>query len=104
MEARDAHLDPSHLTSKYITSSAFSVHGSPFLLGSLGAILDEQPLEGETLEMKGSVLVAVAESREEALKIVKEDVYSTQGVWDVEKLQIYPVGVKLSDRWCWWRG
>lgn len=65
-------------------------------MASLGAILDEQPREGDTPKMKGSVLVAVAESRQEVLKLVKEDVYSTHGVWNVEKVQIYPVSVKSS--------
>lgn len=62
-------------------------------MASLGAMLDEQPQVGETPKMTGSVLVAMAESREEALQFVKDDIYSTQGVWDVARIQIYPVRV-----------
>ncbi len=91
LEACDARL--AHIASKYNT---LWVYGLPVLMASLGAMLDEQPREGETPKMKGSVLVAVAESREEALQFVKEDVYSTQGVWDLEKVQIYPVRVIWS--------
>ena len=60
---------------------------------SLGAILDEHPREGKTLMMKGSVLIAVAGSSEEVLDFIKEDVYSTRGVWDLDKVQIFPVCV-----------
>ncbi len=66
-------------------------------MASSGAMLDEQPQDGKAPKMRGSVLVTAAESKEEALDFVKEDVYATQGVWDVEKLQIYPVCMELSD-------
>ena len=74
----------------------YTLQVSDFYLAVIttGAMLDEQPREGETPKMNGSVLVAVAESREEALKFVKEDVYTTQGVWDADKVQIYPVCVE----------
>ena len=60
-------------------------------------MLDEQPKEGEIPKMRGSVLVTVAESNEEALKFVKEDIYASHGVWNVEKVQIYPVSMESSD-------
>ena len=66
-------------------------------------MLDEQPEGGKTPNMNGSALVAVAESREEALRFVKEDVYTTQGVWDVEKVQIYPVCLETLNE-CRWVG
>lgn len=66
-------------------------------MASSGAMLDKQPQDGKAPKMRGSVLVTAAESKEEALDLVKEDVYATQGVWDVEKLQIYPVCMELSD-------
>ena len=56
-----------------------------------GAILEEVQKEGESLKIKGSVVLALAESSEAVLKDLKEDVYYTSGVWNWEKVQIYPV-------------
>lgn len=41
--------------------------------------------------MKGSVMLAQAESKEAVLEVLKEDIYYKSGVWDWEKIQIYPV-------------
>jgi len=47
-------------------------------------------VEGEAPSMLGSTLIAVAETREEVLEKIRSDVYAKEGVWDVEKLQIWP--------------
>ncbi|PGH22936.1 hypothetical protein AJ80_02985 [Polytolypa hystricis UAMH7299] len=55
-----------------------------------GSILDYHPTqESETPPMKGSVLIAVAESEEEVREVLLKDVYVTAGVWDVEKGNLY---------------
>ena len=54
-------------------------------------MLEEVPKEGEGPKMKGSVMLALAESREEVLKALQEDIYYKSGVWDWDKVQIYPV-------------
>lgn len=41
--------------------------------------------------MNGSAMLAVAESAEVVLEHLKRDVYCTSGVWDLDKVQIYPV-------------
>ena len=58
-----------------------------------GALLDEVPEDDEPSSMKisGSTLVVVAESREEILEILKGDIYTRSGVWDMDKIQIWPV-------------
>lgn len=56
-----------------------------------GATLDEELKDGEGPKINGSVMMACAESKEEVLAALKEDVYSTSGVWDWEKVRIYPV-------------
>ena len=60
-----------------------------------GALLDEEVKDdghgGEGLKINGSVMMALAESKEEVLAALKEDVYSTAGVWDWEKVTIHPV-------------
>ena len=49
------------------------------------------PTEGERPKIKGSVMLALADSKEEVLKALQEDIYYRSGIWDWEKLQIYPV-------------
>lgn len=60
-------------------------------MGLLGAILEEPLKEREGPKIKGSVMLAVAESKEEVLNALQEDIYSSSGVWDWENVQIYPV-------------
>ena len=54
-------------------------------------MLDEAPKEGEGLKIKGSIMLALAESKEEVLETLKKDIYCTSGVWDLDKVQIQPV-------------
>ncbi|KAA6414427.1 MAG: hypothetical protein FRX48_01176 [Lasallia pustulata] len=54
-----------------------------------GALLDEAPKEGGGLKINGSVMLAVAESKEEVLEVLKKDIYCTSGVWDWGKVQIH---------------
>jgi len=56
-----------------------------------GAMLAEVPGEGEGPKIRGSVMLALAESKEEVLKALKENIYSKSGVWDWDRVQIYPV-------------
>ena len=57
-----------------------------------GALLEEPIREGESLKINGSFLLATAETREELIKTLKEDIYMTAGIWDWNKLQVHPVG------------
>ena len=54
----------------------------------LGSFLEEPAKEGETPRMKGSVVLAEAESREEVIRILKEDIYSKNEVWDWSKVRL----------------
>ncbi|MCJ1468312.1 hypothetical protein MMC07_006940 [Pseudocyphellaria aurata] len=56
-----------------------------------GATLDQVPEEGKKLQINGSIMLALAESKEAVLEVLKEDVYCKSGVWDWEKVQIHPV-------------
>lgn len=47
--------------------------------------------EAQGPRIKGSIMLAFAESKEDVLKALQEDVYFTQGVWDWNKVQIHPV-------------
>jgi len=55
-----------------------------------GAYLSEQPVEGQTPDMLGSAMIFVADSKEEVLERIKHDIYATSGVWDVDKVNIWP--------------
>lgn len=55
-----------------------------------GARLSEQPKEGETPPMIGSVLLIKADSEEEVWKLLREDPYTKGGAWDVDKAVITP--------------
>ena len=57
---------------------------------SPGAMLSEEPKEGEGLKIIGSALIAHAASKEEVLEMVKSDIYSEAGVWDLEKASWNP--------------
>ena len=57
----------------------------------IGALLDEVPQPGQSLKICGSAMLVQADSREEVLQALRRDIYSKNGVWDLEKVQIYPV-------------
>ena len=41
--------------------------------------------------MKGSIMLAFAETKEDVIKALQDDVYFKDGVWDWKKAQIHPV-------------
>lgn len=53
-------------------------------------MLDKPLQEGEAAQMRGSMMVCLAGSAEEVLERLRRDVYVTEGVWDLEKAQVYP--------------
>ena len=55
-----------------------------------GSIMSSPPVEGQTPPMIGSALVIVASSKEEVIERLKSDIYSSSGVWDIDKAQIWP--------------
>ncbi|KAM3445824.1 hypothetical protein NHJ13734_000001 [Beauveria thailandica] len=57
-----------------------------------GAVLNSVPngTDPSTFDFHGSSFVAEAESKEAVLEQLKDDVYVTSGVWDLEKAQVFP--------------
>ncbi|KAI9042561.1 uncharacterized protein KD926_005416 [Aspergillus affinis] len=55
-----------------------------------GAMFDSHPTEGQTPSFKGSAIMYLAESKEAAIELMKKDIYTVSGVWDVENAQIIP--------------
>ncbi|KAI8725447.1 hypothetical protein NCS52_00115800 [Fusarium sp. LHS14.1] len=57
-----------------------------------GALLNSVPKDDspDSLDFMGSTLVCVAKSVEEVREQLSKDIYATSGVWDMDKIQIYP--------------
>ncbi|KAF3004573.1 hypothetical protein E8E14_005008 [Neopestalotiopsis sp. 37M] len=64
-----------------------------------GATLHDVPegTDAAKWSFHGSTVVMVAESVEACKEILRKDIYSTSGVWDVDNAQIWPV--KLAFRY-----
>ena len=48
-------------------------------------------MEGERPKIKGSIMLAFAETKVDVIKALQDDVYFKEGVWDWKKAQIHPV-------------
>ncbi|KAJ5766163.1 uncharacterized protein N7511_003779 [Penicillium nucicola] len=59
-----------------------------------GAIFEEHPQQGKDSQFLGSVVVYTGENIEEVRELINNDIYARSGVWDLERVQIYPIGVK----------
>ena len=55
-----------------------------------GATLDEQPSADTTPAMNGSVMLFKAETEEDVRKLIENDDYTKNDVWDAAKAQIMP--------------
>ncbi|KAI8934370.1 hypothetical protein NX059_009105 [Plenodomus lindquistii] len=57
-----------------------------------GAMLEEpiEPGSTDPPKFKGSAMLIAARTKEEALERVKQDIYTAEGVWDADKIQIIP--------------
>lgn len=57
-----------------------------------GAIYNEPKTPGGERTFAGSHLQIVADTKEEALEVVKGDVFAKEGVWDLQNIIIYQFG------------
>jgi uncharacterized protein len=55
-----------------------------------GSYLSDVPKEGETPDMIGSSLIVVASTKEEVMELLAGDIYTRSGVWDLDKVQVWP--------------
>ncbi|KAH6604545.1 dimeric alpha-beta barrel [Trichoderma cornu-damae] len=55
-----------------------------------GGLLNEVPEDDDAnkFDFAGSIMVLVAESKEDAINKIKDDIYVKAGVWDLEKVRI----------------
>lgn len=49
-------------------------------------------IDGKPTNFAGSHLTVVADTKEEVIQIIKNDVFAKEGIWDVENAIIYPFG------------
>ncbi|KAK5140662.1 hypothetical protein LTR04_002895 [Oleoguttula sp. CCFEE 6159] len=82
----ETHIHPTR--SDHLKALAPNVDSGLILFG--GGYMESVPAEGEGPKIKGSVMLAYAESKEEVVQMLKNDIYSKKDVWDWEKVQIYP--------------
>lgn len=63
-----------------------------------GGILSNPTMDGDNKEMTATIFTVSVETEEEAWKILKDDIYSTTGIWDAKKAQIFPfkTGVRTA--------
>jgi hypothetical protein len=54
-------------------------------------MLNAHPSEGETPSFKGSMLIVLGEKEEDAWEVIRNDIYTKSGVWDLNAAQVIPV-------------
>ncbi|KAJ5238551.1 hypothetical protein N7468_003170 [Penicillium chermesinum] len=87
-QAKRLEVRPSHLeNAKALTAAGSIVAG--------GALLESHPAEGEAPVFKGSMMMVVAEDEAAVRALLEKDIYAREGVWDLEKAQVYPVFLSL---------
>jgi uncharacterized protein YciI len=62
-----------------------------------GAMLEDTPKEGSPLKITGSVMMAVASSKEEVMEKIKSDIYADKGVWDMDKVSFFSLSMELLE-------
>ncbi|KAI1439275.1 hypothetical protein GGR50DRAFT_690619 [Xylaria sp. CBS 124048] len=62
-----------------------------------GAIFNEKPEGNDASKFSfyGSTIICEAESKEEVIEALRQDIYSKSGVWDVENAQIWPAKIAV---------
>ncbi|SCW02298.1 LAFE_0F03356g1_1 [Lachancea fermentati] len=49
-------------------------------------------VDGKPTNFAGSHLQIVADTKEEALEVIKNDVFAKKGIWDLDSILIFPFG------------
>ncbi|KZT65387.1 hypothetical protein DAEQUDRAFT_676885 [Daedalea quercina L-15889] len=82
MSVRESHL-----------ANAKKIHANGTLIAKIGGgLLAQESIASPNapLTLVGSMMVIEADSIESARKVIESDIYYQSGVWDKEKLQIFP--------------
>jgi hypothetical protein len=76
------------LRRKHLEGTTPEVNNGKIVLG--GAFMKDTWKDGETPPMMGSAMIYVAETKKQVLERMRIDIYTTSGVWDMDKVQIWP--------------
>lgn len=62
-----------------------------------GGILSKPTVDGDNKDMTVTMFTVISETEDEARKILDEDIYTTAGIWDSKKAQIFPwkTGIRI---------
>ena len=61
--------------------------------------MEEIPKEGEGPKLKGSVMLALASSKEEVVDALRSDPYFKSNVWDWDKVKCSEIVSKTKANW-----
>ena len=62
-----------------------------------GAIFNEPTTPGGERTFAGSHLQIVADTKEDALKVIHNDIFAKEGIWDLENIIIYQFGCAVRE-------
>ncbi|KAI5951049.1 hypothetical protein KGF54_004123 [Candida jiufengensis] len=63
----------------------------PYPIKSAGAIYTDEL----KTKFAGSSFHLVADSKDEIFDFLKKDIYAKEGIWDLENVQIFPIGIAV---------
>ncbi|KAL9089906.1 MAG: hypothetical protein Q9159_002263 [Coniocarpon cinnabarinum] len=89
----DAHQKRSDVRPQHIANIKPKAEQGWVQLG--GAYLEDIPVEGAAPHPIGSMMIAYAESKASVMEELKQDIYATSGVWDMECVQIWPFNLAI---------
>ncbi|RFU77219.1 dimeric alpha-beta barrel [Trichoderma arundinaceum] len=90
LEVRPPNHDATLLSSQHFSDMTPTLKDGWLKMG--GGLLNEVPEDDDAnkFDFAGSIMVLLADSKEEVLEKLRGDIYTRAGVWDLEKAQIYP--------------
>ena len=87
IQSPETHAEPDWVSSQHFAGLDAAMATGMFKMG--GAIMNDVP-EGNDpnkWSFAGSTIVAIAESKEEIIEVLKKDIYTESGVWDIENVR-----------------
>ena len=87
-------LSPPHISPPHIPLSTytplpplhFPISTPPLTPPNPGAFFGAPPQEGQTPSFKGSIMLALGETKDDVVAVLKTDPYTVGDVWDWEKV------------------
>ncbi|KAJ5325979.1 uncharacterized protein N7506_009081 [Penicillium brevicompactum] len=97
LEVRPLHLEgvkPLVASGAVVAGGEFTMNGSGgcvlLIAGTCRRNAQRTPRRRRNPSFKGSMMMVVADSAEQAFELLKKDIYVVSGVWDMDNAQIIP--------------